>query len=154
MAAVIVACSDSTSPGTTGNPLQGLFKSSTGSSDTAVVQTGGDQPTPGYFHGTVRGASAPGATDTMNTAPRVANVQVTVYQHVTTSTGDTLGVGPQVAEVTTDANGEFQTPVLSGGFYIVVFAPPAGSIYHGVYVGAMAHSHSADYSWFIVLPKQ
>jgi hypothetical protein len=90
----------------------------------------------------------------MNTAARIANVRVTVYQHVTTSTGDTLGVGPQVAEVTTDAGGEFQTPVLPGGFYIVAFAPPAGSIYHGVYASAMAYVHSADYPWFVVLPKQ
>jgi hypothetical protein len=152
----IAACGDTTSPDTSSsNPLKNLIRASAGSGDTAKTGGTGGQQGDGLFHVTVRGLSAPGATDTLNTAPRLANVSVTVYSHVTTSTGDTLGVGPAVAHVTTDANGDFQTPVLPGALYIVTFTPPANSPYiNGVYVVATAYAHSGDYPWYIVLQKK
>jgi hypothetical protein len=142
-----VACADQTSAPSSGDPLKDLVR------DTTSHTGPSDQSTPGYFHGTVRGQSAPGATDTMNTAPRIANVVVTIYSLGLKSTTDTLGVGPEVARTSTDASGQFQTPTLPGAFYIVTFTPPSGSPYHGVYVVATAYTRSADLEWFIVLPK-
>jgi hypothetical protein len=94
----------------------------------------------------------PPGTDTLSTLPRIVGARVTAYTHGQPTATDTLGVGQQVASVTTDANGRFQLPTLPGGLYIVTIAPPAGSAYQGVYVAAMAYEHSADYPWWVVLP--
>jgi hypothetical protein len=142
-----MGCADQPSAPRSGDPLKDLVRDTT--SHTGPTE----QSTPGYFRGTVCGQSAAGATDTMNTAPRIANVVVTIYSLGPKSTTDTLGVGPEVARTSTDASGQFQTPTLPGAFYIVTFTPPSGSPYHGVYVVAMAYTRSADLEWFIVLPK-
>src|SRR3954469_6351294 len=145
--ALTVACSDRTAPGDSAGPLKDLVH------QTPDTGTGGppQQPSPGSFHGRVLGQSAPGSVDTLNTAPRIANVSVKIYSHVTTTSGDTLWGGPEVARTTTDANGDFQTPTLAGALYIVTFTPASGSPYRGVYVVATASARSGDFSWVIVL---
>jgi len=149
---IAVACgSDSGGTGPTSSPLTGLVSGVT--NDSSPVTTPPPQPTPGSFHGTVMGHSAfPPGTDTLSTLPRIAGARLTAYAHVQASAGDTLGVGPEVASVTTDANGQFQFPTLAGALYIVTITPPAGSKYQGIWVAAIAHAHSADYPWWVVLP--
>ena len=149
---VTVACGgDSSSTGPVATPLAGLVPGAT--NDSSPVTTPPPNPAPGSFHGTVMGHSSfPPGTDTLSTLPRVVGARVTAYTHGQPTATDTLGVGQQVASVTTDANGRFQLPTLPGGLYIVTIAPPAGSAYQGVYVAAMAYEHSADYAWWVVLP--
>jgi hypothetical protein len=84
--------------------------------------------------------------------PRLANIRVNVYPRL--SATNPLDVGPVAASVLTDANGYFQTPALSGGDYVITFAPPAGSIYQGVWATATANTHSSDYPWWVVLSKK
>lgn len=149
---ITVACGgDAPATGPLTTPLAGLVPGA--SNDSSPVTNPPPDPTPGSFHGTVMGHSPfPPGTDTLSQLPRIAGARVTAYAHGQPSAGDTLGVGPQVASVTTDANGQFQIPTLPGGLYIVTIVPQAGSQYQGVYVAAIAHAHSADYPWWVVLP--
>lgn len=150
--ALAVACtSDSAGTGPTPSPLAGLVAGAT--NDSSPVTTPPPNPTPGSFHGTIMGHSQfPPGTDTLSTLPRIAGARLVAYSHVQPSAGDTLGVGQEVASVTTDANGQFQFPTLPGALYVVTIAPPAGSKYQGIWVAAVAHAHSADYPWWVVLP--
>jgi hypothetical protein len=144
------ACADS-GPTSSSSPLAGLTRGATGDSSSTPPDTAASSP--GYFHGTVLGHEQfTSGTDTLNALPRVANARVTAYSHASPTSGDTLGVGPEVASVLTGANGQFQLPTLPGGLYIVTINPPSGSKYQGVWVTAIAHSHSGDYSWWVVLP--
>lgn len=165
VAGVALACAgDSTSVDK--SPLDGLTRvSSTDSggtpptnpppSDTGTTPSPPPNPGPGSFRGYVRGQAEPGTgPDTMATAPKVANVRVTAYPRLPSSSADSLGVGPAAASVLTDANGEFQLPTLPGGEYVVTFVPPESSIYRGVYATATAHSQSNTYPWWVVLPKK
>ena len=65
---------------------------------------------------------------------------------------DSIGVGTVVANIVTDANGDWQLPTMSGGEYVVTFVPPDGSKYRGVWAVAIAHSGSNQQAWFIMLP--
>jgi hypothetical protein len=133
------------------SPLAGLAAGAT--NDSSPVTTPPQTPTPGSFHGTVLGhTTLPAGTDTLNTLPRIVGARLVAYSHVQPTTSDTLGVGPEVASVTTDANGQFQFPTLAGALYIVTITPPSGSKYQGVWVAAIAHTHSGDYPWWVVLP--
>jgi hypothetical protein len=150
---ITVACGggDTAATGPLTTPLAGLVPGAT--NDSSPVTNPPPDPTPGSFHGTIMGHSVfPPGTDTLSTLPRIVGARVTVFAHGQPTTSDTLGVGAQVASVTTDANGQFQIPTLPGGLYIVTIAPPAGSKYQGIYVAAIAHAHSADYPWWVVLP--
>ena len=62
-------------------------------------------------------------------------------------------LGPAIATMVTDADGDFETPVLTGGAYVVTFTPAESSGYNGVWVSAVAHSGSHEYPWWIVLPQ-
>jgi len=149
--AAACATTDSVGPGPNPSPLAGLVAGAT--NDSNPVTSPPPQPTPGSFHGTVMGHSTlPPGTDTLSQLPRIAGARLTAYSHVPPTDSDTLGVGSEVASVTTDANGQFQFPTLPGALYIVTIAPPAGSKYQGVWVAAIAHAHSADYAWWVVLP--
>lgn len=150
--AAVAACADGSSPtGPDLSPLTGLVRGST--NDSSPVTQPPDTSS-GTFHGTVLG-HVDGATgnDTLATLPRIAGVRLTAYTHGQPSSGDTLGVGREVASVVTDANGHFAFPTLAGGLYIVTIVPPDNIGYQGVYVAAMAYSRSGDYPWWIVLPK-
>jgi hypothetical protein len=142
------ACGDNgpTSPG--GGVLAGLNLTET--NDSTPANTPPDNGT-GIVHGTVLGQSQPGLIgDTLATAPRIAGVVVTVY--LPGSSSDTPG--PQVATLTTGADGTFTLPALSAGNYVVTFVPPSGSGYNGVYVTGHVSSISATYPWWIVLSRK
>ena len=149
---VAVACGgDAGSTTPVVSPLAGLAAGAT--NDSNPVTSPPAQPTPGSFHGTVMGHSPfPPGTDTLSQLPRIAGARLTAYSHVAPTAGDTLGVGPEVASVVTDANGTFQFPTLPGALYLVTITPPSGSKYQGVWVAAYAHAHSNDYAWWVVLP--
>lgn len=149
---ITVACgSDTSGTGPQAGPLTGLSAGAT--NDSSPVTTPPANPTPGSFHGTVMGHSPfPPGTDTLSTLPRLVGARLTAYAHSQPTASDTLGVGDQVASVTTDANGQFHFPTLPGGLYIVTITPPAGAQYQGVWVVAIAHAHSDDYPWWVVLP--
>ncbi len=152
MVGLAVACgSDTVGTGPISSPLAGLVPGAT--NDSNPVTTPPPTPSPGSFHGTILGhATLPAGSDTLSTLPRIVGARLTAYTHVQSTASDTLGVGVEVASVTTDANGQFQFPSLPGALYIVTVAPPAGSKYQGIWVAAVAHSHSADYPWWVVLP--
>jgi hypothetical protein len=146
VAIAAAACGSESIAGPTGNPLTGLKETTTHDSNTS--NPGGSGP--GYFHGTVLGQSAPGGgTDTLATAPRIANVKVTIYQGVQTASGVTTGT--EQGSVVTDASGQFTLPTLPGGLYVVTFVPPTGSPYHGVYAFGTLSSVSGTYPWWVVL---
>lgn len=150
---ITVACgsdNSATGPKTT-TPLTGLVAGAT--NDSNPVTSPPANPTPGSFHGTVMGHSPfPAGTDTLSSLPRMVGARLTAYAHSQPTATDTLGVGAQVASVTTDANGQFHFPALPGGLYLVTITPPAGTQYQGVWVAAVAHAHSDDYPWWVVLP--
>jgi hypothetical protein len=155
VAALAIACSDSTGPGDEGgNPLLALSKTAAADSGGNVVPQPASSTTPGIFRGTVMGQSAPGAgNDSLNTAPRVAGAVITAYP--TTQPGSpNPTLQPAAATVTTGADGKFTLPSLPGGAYVVTITPPSGSIYAGVWVTATAHSGSGEFPWWVVLPKK
>ncbi|HEX9691703.1 MAG TPA: hypothetical protein VGA22_06365 [Gemmatimonadales bacterium] len=142
---VAAGCAD---PPTAGNEdvLAGLEAVSTNDSGPTQPIDG-----PGSFRGGVMGYD-PGP-DTLDTTVRLPNVQVTVYTRVD-SEGDAVGVGPEVVSVLTDENGEFQTPELPGGEYVVTFMPPADSRYSGGWTIGVAHPESNQHPWWIMLPAK
>jgi hypothetical protein len=150
-AAAIAACSND-APTSPGGKLAGLDQTTTNNGSTPG-DTNPVAPGPGHFHGTVIGQSAPGAgNDSLTSAPRVANVRVTIYQEVRTETG--LEPGTELGSVVTDASGQFTLPTLPGGEYIVTFVPAADGIYHGVWAFGPLNEHSSDFPWWITLSKK
>ena len=149
--ALIAACStDTTAP--VGGTLAGLKEAASHDSSVGVVGPG--QTGPGSVHGTVLGQAPAGSgNDTLNTSPRVANVAVTIYQQTHGIEGE-IEPGAQVGAVTTDASGQWQTPTIPAGDYVVTFVPPAGSVYAGVYVTGHISAVSVNYQWWIVVPKK
>lgn len=150
-----VACSDDETTSPTSDPLAGLIQSEERDS----IGNGPPPPPPsqepGYFRGRVLGQSDPEPgqnTDTLATAPRIANVRVTAYPRV--SNDPTPKVGPEAASVVTDAEGAFQFPLLPYGEYVVTFNPPENSEYRGVWVTTVVHNTSHEWPWWIVLPKK
>src|SRR5687767_1546826 len=135
VASLAIACADKTVTPVDPSPLSGLQRvegtDSTGAPPPDSSGSPAPNPaSPGYVLGTVLGPSAPGAgNDSLNTAPRIAGVKVTALSRVAPTAGDTIGIGPAVATVTTGADGKFQLPTLPGGEYFVTFVPPEGSPY-------------------------
>ena len=88
----------------------------------------------------------------MAAAPKLAGVTVTMFPCLKAScAGDSFG--PLAATMTTDANGKFASPTLPGGYYTVVFTPPAQSAYRGVYAWFYMNPNSDDYAWWVILLK-
>jgi hypothetical protein len=145
-AAGVFACAEAAAPPIQ-SPLAGLV--SIDANDT-VPESPAPQPspTPGSFHGTVRGYE-PGP-DTLASAVKLPNVKVTAYVRISVST-DSIGTGTVAGSTLTDANGDWQLPTLPGDEYIVTFVPPEGSKYRGVWAIATAHSGSNQSPWFIML---
>jgi len=151
-AIAFVACTDSSTGIDAHRILAGLSPAE--SNDTTATpppDTSTWTPEPGAFHGIV---FHPGAgPDTIGSAIRVANVAVVVYPQ-TGWDGDTPLLGDPVASFSTNANGEFQSPTIPGGAYIVTFTPPASSPYRGVYVQGLIFNDSNSGTWWIALPEK
>src|SRR5207237_279245 len=135
VALTTLACAGDHSTGVDKSPLEGLAKAAATDSlgnplpkhDTASATPGSPGggvdtsvvPTPGYFRGTVRSSEMVQGTDTLGGSVRIANVKVDAYARL--ANGD---AGALAATVTSDAQGEWQLPVLAAGNYIVTFTPP------------------------------
>jgi hypothetical protein len=91
--------------------------------------------------------------DTLVNSVRIAGVRVAAHPVTDLSTSPP-GTGAVVAEVSTNANGEFVLPQLPGGPYVVTFTPPAGSSYQGAWTMATISSTSSDYAWWVTLFKR
>ena len=150
--AVGSACSSGDPAGPDTSPLAGLSKATANDTSNSTHQPTGEGP--GYIRGTVLGQSPPGAgNDSLNTAPRVAGVVVTIYTRKA-GTGTAVETGDVKGTVTTGADGLFTLPTLPSGEYVVTFVPPRNSIYYGVWVHGELHENSAMYPWWIVLQKK
>jgi hypothetical protein len=150
VAGFALACDDdpvSSNP----SPLEGLSQR-TGSDSLGNPPPGEPTaPTPGMFRGTVLGPAEGGTgVDTLETAPRVANVVVTAFP-VTGGESPDYELDEAAATVTTGADGKFTLPTLPGGLYVVTFAPPASSPYGGVWVTAHISEQSGEHPWWVVL---
>jgi hypothetical protein len=152
VAGVVAACSTDSPVQPTGSPLAGLSKAEAGDTSNATHQPTGTGP--GFFRGTVLGPSLPGAgNDSLNTAPRIAGVVVTIYQRKMDG-ADTVAVGDAKGSVTTGTDGKFTLPTLPAGEYVVTFVPPASSGYHGAYAFGPLRENSSEYPWWVVLAKK
>lgn len=145
---LLAACAEK-SPTGIESILRGLSESQSNDT-TGTVPPPPTNPTPGSFKGFVLGPGT--GPDTMATAPRLQNVAVTVYPHLGWNGSDPR-VGAVAASMVTNANGEFESPTLPGGEYLVTFVPPTGSIYRGVYVTTTIHAGSGGGNWWVVLPR-
>ncbi len=153
--AFAAACSDSPQEPALSSPLSGLV------AQPAVDSTGSGigQPAtlgPGSVRGTVLAPSSPGAgNDSLSTATRIAGVVIRIYPVVGDPAVASPTLGSQVATVTTDANGRFQTPVIDGsqGWHVLTFTPPTGSGYQAVWARTQFGSQSADFPWWVTLPR-
>lgn len=150
--AVGSACASGDPAGPDTSPLAGLSKATANDTSNSTHQPTGEGP--GYIRGTVLGQSPPGAgNDSLNTAPRVAGVVVTIYTRKA-GTGTAVETGDVKGTVTTGADGLFTLPTLPSGEYVVTFVLPRNSIYYGVWVHGELHENSAMYPWWIVLQKK
>jgi hypothetical protein len=135
------------------SPLAGLAPGVTNDSNPIVSPP--LDASPGSFRGVVTGhVVLDNVTDTISLTPTIAGAHLTAYLQIAPSPSDTLGIGPAMATVMTDANGQFQFPMLDGGLYFVTVTPPSGSPYQGVWVIAVAQSHSEDYPWRVELSSK
>jgi hypothetical protein len=151
-ALVLAACSTESTVEPNTGPLAGLDV--TTANDSGRVDTPATGSGPGHFHGTVLGPSAPGAgNDSLNTAPRIAGVVVTIYERKLGG-ADTVAVGDAKGSVTTGTDGKFTLPTLPAGEYVVTFVPPANSPYHGAYAFGPLRQNSSDFPWWVVLAKK
>lgn len=149
---LLTACESDGPTDASRSPLAGLART-TGMDSTGNVPPPATDLQDGYFRGRVLGASEPGSgDDSLETAPRLADVLVSVYPRVNGSESEPE-LGPAVATMLTDDNGDFESPLLTGGAYVVTFTPSASSGYTGVWVSAIAHSGSHEYPWWVILPK-
>lgn len=134
------------------SPLAGLNESTARDSSGAIPPTG--TPQPGDLGGTVVGPSPVGAGgDTLAAAPRIAGVEVTVYQ-VLDDSGPVPEVGPPIANTITGVDGKFSFPGLPGGPIVVAFEPPSAGVYAGTWSSWVIHAGSGDYPWWVVLPRK
>jgi hypothetical protein len=167
--AAAIACADKGTTSIDGNdPLAGLKQSSatdssgnslppTSGHDTATATPGGGgtggidtlHSEPGYFRGYVRSSEVIQGVDTLAGSVRIPDVKVDAYARL--ANGD---AGALTASVVTNAQGEWQLPVLPAGHYLVTFTPPANSQYQGVWVTATPNSHSHEWPWWVTLPKK
>jgi hypothetical protein len=152
VATIATACSSDAVVQPTPSPLAGLNHSESG--DTATVNHSPTGTGPGYFRGTVLGPSSPGAgNDSLNTAPKIAGVVVTIYERKTGG-ADTVAIGDAKGSATTGADGKFTLPTLPAGEYVVTFVPPANSGYYGAYALGPLRENSSDFPWWVVLAKK
>jgi hypothetical protein len=152
VASGIAACDKAPITTPDNSPLAGLSKSEVHDTSNAAHSPTGTGP--GYFKGTVLAPALPGAgNDSLNTAPRIAGVVVTIYERDVTK-DEGVAVGDAKGSVTTGADGKFQLPTLPAGEYIVTFVPPANSGYHGTYAFGPLYATSSDFPWWIVLAKK
>lgn len=151
-AAAIVACSSDSPVQPDNSPLTGLTKSESGdTSNTAHSPVGTG---PGHIEGTVLGPSQPGAgNDSLETAPRIAGVVVTIYEQDPAMSSPTPK-GDAKGTMTTGADGKFVLPTLPAGEYIVTFVPPQNSGYYGSWVFGPVRENSSEYPWWVVLAKK
>jgi hypothetical protein len=112
--------------------------------------------TPGYVLGTVVGPwdGAGSSSDSLANAPRIAGVVVAAYRLPANGTVTPENIGEMVASTVTGADGKFTLPTIAGGQYAVVFTPPSGSIYGGVWVTGAIHAASHEFPWWVVLWKK
>lgn len=148
-AALALACTDTTPTTVRSSVLRGL--SAGESNDTTASPPPPTNPTPGSFQGFVLGPGTP--PDTVETAPRLANVAVTAYPLLGYS-GEEPNVGESVGSVVTGSDGAFQFPTIPGGEYVVTFVPPASGLYRGVYVTTTIHEGSNSGNWWVILPRK
>ncbi|MCA0374230.1 MAG: hypothetical protein LCH84_01090 [Gemmatimonadetes bacterium] len=152
----VAACSDDPGSPTPANPLAGLV------GKPAVDSAGHGIPVPlspsgaGFVRGTVIAPSAPGAgNDSLNTATRIAGVIVRVYPVIGSPDVPSPTLGAVVATDTTDATGQFQTPVIAGGqsWHVLTFTPPTGSAYQAVWSRTQFWTQSSERRWWVTLPR-
>ena len=108
----------------------------------------------GDLRGTIVGPSPVGSNgDTLAAAPRVAGVEVTVYQ-ILDDSGPLPDVGPPVATTHSGSDGKFAVQNLPGGPIVVTFEPPSSSPYAGTWSSWTIYSDSGQYPWWVVLPTK
>jgi hypothetical protein len=134
------------------SPLAGLNESAARDSSGGSPPTGAPQP--GDLSGTVVGPSPVGSGgDTLATAPRVAGVEITVYQVIESNLPVYPPmVGPPIASTISGVDGKFALPGLPGGPIVVTFEPPSSGAYAGTWSSWVIHANSGDYPWWVVLP--
>jgi hypothetical protein len=156
---VAAACAEKSPTEVDDSPLAGLLESQATDSAGAPAPTAPPTSpgTPGYVRGVVRAPSqnAQPGQDTLGASTRIAGAIVTAHPYVLI-TPDSLGPGPQVAQVVTNANGEFQLPTLPGGQYVITFSPPASlaNTYGGVWTTGPIHDKSHEHPWWVTLWKK
>jgi hypothetical protein len=138
-----------------GSPLAGLNETAVRDSTNQPIGNSGHVPTgSGYFRGTVVAPALPGSgNDSLNTAPRIAGVVVTIYERKGDG-DDPASVGDAKGTVTTGTDGKWTLPTLPAGDYVVTFVPPPGSGYHGAYGYGPLHQGSHEFQWWIVLARK
>ena len=155
-AAAMMACAEGGVAPPTGEKLTGFSVGEI--KDTAI--TGGTPgtisgPGPVEVGGTVKGVGT--GSDTMATAPKLADVVVKAYKFRGYSGNEVL-IGDEVGSLATNADGWFGYISLAPGKYVVTFTPPASSAFRSIYVtydspGAPAGTTVASV-WSIFLPRK
>lgn len=155
-AVVITACADGEVAPAIGDRLTGFsvgeIKDTAVSGGTPGVPSGTG---PVQVGGTVKGVGT--GSDTLATAPKLADVVVKAYQFKGYSGNDVL-IGDEIGSFTTDANGWYGYFSMAPGKYVVTFTPPATSAFRSIYVtwdspGAPAGTAVASV-WSIFLPRK
>jgi hypothetical protein len=144
-----IACTDSNpaAPATQQNPLKDGVQLQ--SPDTANGTGGTAAQGDGSFHGSVKGYNEADFPDTLKSVKPLANVTVTAYHAELTNADPKLGA--VAAKVSTNADGQFTLPTLTGGLYVVTFTPAPADAYDGAWTIATASSKSGDLPWVIML---
>ena len=154
--AMAAACGGSVDEPVVPGPLAGFVgKTAVDSTGTGVPQPTSPQGS-GYVRGTVIAPSASGAgNDSLNTATRIAGVIIKIYPIIGDPNVASPTLGALLNTVTTDANGQFQTPVIDGsqGWHALTFTPPTGSGYQAVWSRTQFWTGSATYPWWVTLPR-
>jgi hypothetical protein len=152
MTAAVAACgSDPVTP-IEGDKLAGFSAGQVADSTPSGVPVGTGAMQVG---GTVKGVGT--GTDTMATAPKLADVQVKAFKHLGYSGNDVL-IGEEIGSLVTDANGFFGYISMPPGKYVVTFTPPASSAFRAIYVtyesqGSPPNNTVASL-WGIFLPRK
>ena len=154
LAIVLAAACDSSVTDPDPSPLSGLVRAFAEDSAGTPVEPPEGTPGSGYFAGIVRGPNTPGTSgDTLGTSPRISNVVIRAYP-IIGGTGGSLELGPEVGSTTSDVDGAFTFPMISGGDYAVTFTPPAASGYTGTWVLARVDAQTHTFPWWVTLPKE
>ena len=134
------------------SPLAGLNESTARDSLGTLPPVPNGALSPGDIRGTILGPSPVGSSgDTLATAPRVAGVEITVYQ-ILDDSGPVPEVGPPIANTISGVDGKFSLMGLPGGPVVVTFEPPSSGPYAGTWSSSVIHGGSGDHPWWVVLP--